>query len=268
MCVPVVIACLLSSVDESGRRSASAVKPCGDRPRVESRAGSGSRFVGHDETGRWDNLMSCHQQIDDCVAGAEGAVRRYFDDRSDGTPCYTGARFNSLGGWDDWRTPSDGFDCTDLVAVSMLAVDVPAAAALRLLEEDDERRQQIAGCLAQIPLDLSICDVEGRRLLNEEPSSVWQAYWLLRKFSKVGDTIASKLLARKRPYLVPVSDRVVRTLAVPGASWWKCVAGYFADDERVAQLRAIRDAAAPRELPLLRVLDIAVWMRGTSLEAP
>ena len=209
--------------------------------------------------------MSCHQRIDECLAGAEDEVGRYFD-KSNGTPAFTGACFNSFGGGDDWRTPRDGFDCSDLVAVSMLSVNVPAAAALRLLDEDDERRQRLAGLLAQIPPDLSICDEEGRQLLLDDKSSpVWDAYGELGEFSRVGDTIASKLLARKRPYLVPVSDSVVKKLAGPRASWWECVAKYFADEEHVARLRSIKkNAAAPAELPLLRVLDIAVWMRRSA----
>lgn len=205
--------------------------------------------------------MSCLQRIDDCMAGAEESIRHYFDE-SNGAPAFTGACFNSFGGSSDWRTPSNGFDCTDLVAISMLAVNVPAAAVLRLLNERDELCQRIARHLAQIPRDLSISDPKGRGLLNEDASAVWEAYWLLRRLPGVGDTIASKLLARKRPYLVPVSDSVVRALAAPGASWWKCIAEYFADGQRVARLREIRDATATPDLPLLRVLDIAVWMRG------
>lgn len=67
-------------------------------------------------------------------------------------------------------------------------------------------------------------------------------------------------LARTRPHTRRWYDTVVRALAGPRRSWWECVARYFQDRDRVQRLEAARQDAGQPGVPLLRVLDIAVWM--------
>lgn len=80
---------------------------------------------------------------------------------------------------------------------------------------------------------------------------------------KVGPTKASKLLARKRPALVPIYDSVIsQYLRPPPGAFWTSLAQSLADKERRRRI----DALAPPDLPssptTLRLLDVAVWMRG------
>jgi hypothetical protein len=101
-----------------------------------------------------------------------------------------------------------------------------------------------------VALFSTISDVRLVRDLLEEPHGM---DWF----------IAQTLLARKRPRLIPVYDRVGRCVSgLPDDSWgWHLEV--FADDARLADsLSAVRRAArVPERVSLLRVLDVIVWMR-------
>lgn len=205
--------------------------------------------------------MKCLDHLDAYVDGAEEPLKHYFAVDGD-KPRFTGSQFDRLFAGDDWQTPPNAFGCCDLVAVKALDVEVPAHASLQLLGNYGATRSRLVELLDSINLCATLEKPDGRSLLLDDTSEIWQAWRLLRAFEGVGDATAAKLLARKRPHLVPISDSVVRGVAGRGTSWWKCVARYFESEERVDRLRAARDAAGQPELPLARVLDIAVWMQA------
>jgi hypothetical protein len=73
----------------------------------------------------------------------------------------------------------------------------------------------------------------------------------------VDSTIAGKILARKRPELIPIVDSVV-------AGRLACMAGaYWTTFRRVLQIPALRVsiAALKPDQPVLRILDTVMWMR-------
>lgn len=74
-----------------------------------------------------------------------------------------------------------------------------------------------------------------------------------------------KLLARKRPHLLPIYDRVaLKVLSAPERTWWepwwKALAQNPDIVERLEELRREVDVAS--HLSLLRVADIVIWMRN------
>ncbi|WP_281246886.1 DUF6308 family protein [Amycolatopsis saalfeldensis] len=76
---------------------------------------------------------------------------------------------------------------------------------------------------------------------------------------------ANKLLARKRPGLLPVYDsRVKSALSAPG-SIWACLWSWFEGDSRRAEAVAgLRDQAGDiTDISLLRCLDVILWMHAT-----
>ncbi|MBV9254163.1 MAG: hypothetical protein JO246_09190 [Frankiaceae bacterium] len=86
----------------------------------------------------------------------------------------------------------------------------------------------------------------------------------------MGRTKTSKLLAAKRPHLLPVFDQYVGDTLLNHKSdsdwelWRSRFEGGRGDDLRKA-VQNIRDEAdVPREVSTLRVLDIAIWMRMTT----
>lgn len=71
-----------------------------------------------------------------------------------------------------------------------------------------------------------------------------------------------KLLARKRPHLIPIRDSVVETALLPGVDeWWRPWWATLSDrPDLVVQLEELRAAAEAGDRSLLRLADIAVWM--------
>jgi hypothetical protein len=191
---------------------------------------------------------------EDGGASARSHVRTYFDAR---TP-FTGSQFELVA---DWRRP-DEITAADIVAVSMLGVSIPADVAVWLLSEAG--RLVVSSHLANVP---STVDLWERPELLAPGSDLWRLWDVLRQAcwpephaaNGMGTTKISKLLAAKRPRLVPVFDSVVRE-ALPGVrSHWAGFSAVVADGGR---RQSILDAtsSAPPHVSLLRRLDVALWM--------
>lgn len=186
-------------------------------------------------------------------------VRTYFTPRPTGR--FTGAHFERFGGGGDQPAVADEFTAEDLVAVSMLSVQVVGRAALEVLLH---RRNHLRELLRQVPTDLALADVDSERIVPEWPA--WRVYTELRSIEDIGPTTASKLLARKRPHLVPVYDTVVAAeLGLADGRLWRPLNEWLTADSRAhdAQLQRIRAAAGlGTDISLLRVLDVLAWMVG------
>ncbi|MFJ5535427.1 DUF6308 family protein [Streptomyces sp. NPDC093261] len=198
------------------------------------------------------------------LLGAERAVgdlRRYFGiGMSPGEATFTGSRFEHLAGGGDRPEIADRITAEDLVAVQTLSVTVPASVALDILE--GSLGAQLSGLLHDIPADVDMVDAEADVLAGGSPAD--RAWHLLCAQHGVDWVIAGKLLARKRPQLLPVYDKVVRcALGRPRPSFWLALhAALRADDRSLhRQLLALRQVAGvPQTVSALRVCDVAVWM--------
>lgn len=151
---------------------------------------------------------------------AAQVLAQYFRRRPDGRVFFSGARFDRLGRSDD-SSASNCFTAEDLVAVSMLSVKVPAHAALVLTgDSGNETADAISEELKKLPPSLSLEEAKLRTTVNgvEERGTHYltmQRLWrLVTRFTVersggektgIGETRASKLLARKRPHLFPSS---------------------------------------------------------------
>jgi len=195
------------------------------------------------------------QQFDDKAAVIE-ALRRYFVVDGD---VFTGSRFELVA---DAEHP-DTFTAKDLVAVSMLSVEVPARVAYWLLSTEG----QLATCplLAQVPTTVDIWDTEAESLLAEG-GPLWILWNLLACASwpqpvsgnGMGPTTISKLLAAKRPRLVPVWDSVVERAVGSIDEMWPGMRDALLDDD-LRELIVRATATAPPHVSLLRRIDVVVW---------
>jgi Family of unknown function (DUF6308) len=205
---------------------------------------------------------------------AVGLVKAYFaDDPATGRAEYSGSYFERLGGGGDRPEVAYQITAEDLLAVSMLSVPVVGYYALHVL---DYRGREISGLLARIPLGVTLTDDEADHLIAEG-GPAWELWELLRGIKPrpqdkkhLGPVAAGKLLARKRPQLLPVYDSHVKeVLRRPSndQAWWSDLRCELTKDGAlVRELETVRARAGAGHLSLLRTFDIMCWMFGGSPE--
>ncbi|MEV6567822.1 DUF6308 family protein [Streptomyces kronopolitis] len=195
---------------------------------------------------------------------AADLLRRYWSSRSDGTPAYTGSHFERLGGGGDRREVRNCFTAEDVVAVATLSVTLPARAALQVLQPHDPHH--FTRLLSAVPAETELADAEEEHLAEDSPA--WLLWRALREVKGIGPVGAGKLLARKRPHLLPVHDKVVKQVFARPASdltFWSDMRTELRSDKGalVSHLEELRDLAGiGRDISVLRVLDVAAWMHG------
>ncbi|MGC4749670.1 DUF6308 family protein [Micromonospora sp. DT201] len=186
-------------------------------------------------------------------------LRRYF--ATGPQSClFTGSQFEALGG-DPKGMFRDVVTAEDLIAVEMLSVRVPPMVALELLQ--GELGQQISDELREIPIAVDLSDEKAKRHIDDNGPAD-RAWHLLMGCHGVNKTIAGKLLARKRPRLIPVYDNVVACALRGRRGFWLWLydqlrADGFSLTHRLRRLRA--EAGIPTLVSDIRVLDIVLWMR-------
>ncbi|MFJ9544382.1 DUF6308 family protein [Streptomyces sp. NPDC101225] len=105
--------------------------------------------------------------------------------------------------------------------------------------------------------------VDAGALVVADGSPAEQAWSLLSEQYGVNWVIAGKILARKRPRLLPVYDRVVRCAVGRPSSFWLALHVALREDDGALhrQLLKLRQAAGVAEtVSALQVCDVAVWM--------
>jgi hypothetical protein len=147
----------------------------------------------------------------------------------------------------------------DLIAVACLSVDIPGVTMAHIL---NDLKLPISEHLAQLPRTVCLWDDEAAPLIAENGPA--NALWnLVENEHGIGWVIANKLLAQKRPLLLPVYDSVVKAALQPDELlfWQPLRETLRADDGvRLTRLRALRAAAGLNPgLSELRVLDVIVW---------
>ncbi|MFD4295273.1 DUF6308 family protein [Rhodococcus sp. NPDC058505] len=167
--------------------------------------------------------------------------------------------------WDGWdpsgrrAADRDVFTADDLVAATLLSVQVPAQGALELL---GDRRSEFADLLSVIGPDRDL--VAESEVLTPD-SAQWRLETALTGIHGIGRTIASKLIARKRPRLHPIYDDVVgRELGTRTEHLETVRSALRADDGALhRRLVGLRVAAGLDDaVSALRILEVLAWMQG------
>jgi hypothetical protein len=153
----------------------------------------------------------------------------------------------------------------------MLSVEVKHQTALKILGPEAGR---ITELLSRIPVSVDLVDVDFHdprySYMNPENGEAYELWRLLTSFHKIGWVIAGKLMARKRPRLIPVYDRVVRDeiIRVEGHkpdSYWQWLQARLAKDDKAlhSQLIQLKESSKlPESISPLRVFDVLVWKQG------
>lgn len=149
---------------------------------------------------------------------AASALADYFDQ-------FTGGRFERFVAQSD---PTE-FTSTDMVAVSTLSIQVPANAAAELLLPGP-RRHRCRALLGACPaFEAELWSVSSSAIADDGP--LGQLYREVRQIPGLGRTITSKLLAAKRPGLVPIRDERVERFVGAGTPWWRPMREIMLDGE-------------------------------------
>ena len=152
----------------------------------------------------------------------------------------------------------------DLLATHMLSVDI-APPVVRELLQNGTKRQRVSELLSQISPNVRLWedDAVSSLVAAEE---LWDA---LNEISGIGWVVAGKILARKRPHLIPIADdRVWEYFKPEKGLFWETLRGVLRQDGLSAQIEAdlripmLQTSEMRDKISTLRLLDIAIWMKG------
>jgi Family of unknown function (DUF6308) len=173
--------------------------------------------------------------------GLDLAVAAYYAE-----PGFAGMTFTDLG-----HNPPCEIIPDDLLAVSLLDIAWRPQAVRTLLGSDGQRFGEM---LALLPQETDLWDASDEALRHID--QLWDA---LTAVDGIGTASASKLLARKRPRLCPISDSVVIRAVDVRARTWDVLRYLLRDQTARADVEALRPASAAGA-STLRILDVAVWV--------
>src|SRR4051812_8953030 len=140
-------------------------------------------------------------------------IDEYYD--ADGP--FAGASFESIGANDETRIGTD-----DLLALTFLDVAVHPRGVRQIL---GSRAEEIHAHLSDIASEVPLWEADDGLL--DRAGALWS---LLCEVPSIDAVKAGKLLARKRPHLIPVVDKWVQTaLAAPAGSYWKSIRAALQD---------------------------------------
>jgi hypothetical protein len=164
---------------------------------------------------------------------------------------FAGHTFDGLGVNDPFRVTGD-----DVAAVTLLDVRLHPLAVRALLEA---HAATVTEHLRGIPEVLDLWEAS-----DEDLHRVVRLYDFLDRLPGVGETKATKLLARKRPRLVPIVDSVVRR-ALPLSDQplvlLQQLRAVMCDEERRQHVRELRPEREGPAITEMRLVDAAIWMQ-------
>ena len=207
------------------------------------------------------------------IEEAAGLVSEYFTKLYRNDLPQTGSRFDDWAGGGDKKEVAHVITADDVLAVSFLSVQVTARAAIGLLEA---RAGEVSNLLEQIPTDVDLSAVgagEYAAIMGSQ-SPANQLWRLLRGSDTyrwgIGPTTASKILARKRPRLIPIFDSIVgplmghQTCKGQWQTWHSVLTDGSGLPDRLKAIQA--KAGIDKEISDLRTMDVVLWMHGKERE--
>lgn len=192
-------------------------------------------------------------------------VKEYY---APGRPFYSGSHFEKL---EAYNNLPDRITSSDLMAVTTLDTPIYKKATIGILIKE---AAEMNALLAEIPERSlrSISEDEFATYLGSG-SAALQLWDTLRRNGRnqerwnVGPTRASKIMARKRPHLIPIRDSVIDEVVGHKSKphdwklWWEAL---VEDDYLETRAEELREAIGLSDLSTLRALDVMLWMHGTN----
>jgi Family of unknown function (DUF6308) len=193
-------------------------------------------------------------------------VKQYLATDTADRARYSGAYFERIGGDGDREDIANQFTAEDLLAVTMLSVRIEGYHALEILRYQVGKLNDL---LSQIPRDIALQDPRAAAHIAKGGPAwrLWDAICDIEprpESNRIGPVTVGKLLARKRPRLLPIYDsRIKKVLNRPRTDnqWWHDLHDLLINDPSLPQeLEAVRNRAGAGHMSLLRVFDVMCWM--------
>jgi hypothetical protein len=207
------------------------------------------------------------------VDAAAKLLHRYYLETDKQGLLSTGSYFDDWAGRGD-KESRDTLTDSDAVAVSMLSVTVPPKAWIGLQERSTAER--VTDLLRQIPTQVPLSsltrDQAAALLIGKGPAALlWEE---LRRTADtrwgIGATTASKIMARKRPELIPIWDIIIgkvigkvigkRSSRGQWMAWHALLTDGSGLPERLTEIHKL--SGVERPLSELRIMDVILWRYG------
>lgn len=192
---------------------------------------------------------------------AARVLNYYFTSKTDKGLRYTGGAWDTFDPSGDRYATPHHFTTADLASCSLLSTAIGGRATLQLLTEPPP---QIGELLHAIDPDADFADID---INGPMMRSVRELYAALCELDGIGPTRCTKLMARKRPRLVPIVDSVLAQSVYGGKAphWDRLHTAMNAEDQRLWKFLGEAHTAAhlSQTITPLRVFDVLAWMDGT-----
>ncbi len=186
------------------------------------------------------------EAIPEYFRDAEGEIKanlsKYFTER-------TGRYFEKLS---QTGNPCE-LDGSEIAAATCLSLQFDYVKVESLMD----RAQEVSDLFRSIPCDISLWDADESLIRSGFPLS--RLYELINGIDGFGPAYTSKLLAAKRPHLVPIRDSAVSNLLGNPHDWWQPWWETMQDVDFRRLLRQLRSEVGLQHVSLLRIVDVALW---------
>ena len=148
-------------------------------------------------------------------------------------------------------------DVEDLYSPTLLSAAIRGSAGQAIIERADT----IAGLLRAVDHDVTLWSADEAKV-HEALGAADRLITELQTVSHVGPTRASKLVAAKRPHLVPIWDKQISQAIGAGRMSWQqyWAAWRRAVSPAIDEIRSLAREVGHPNLPPLRTVDIIIWM--------
>lgn len=175
------------------------------------------------------------------------------------------------GHWDNFdpsgtRSASpDEFTADDLLSASLLSADIPPTALVKILTNENVKGTLSEG-LRALGEDRDLASLEPDEIRDlEHTSTLWND---LRDIPGLGPTLTSKLIARKRPRLIPIYDSFVGEAVYGGTtvSYWARMHAALHGNDRALHRHLVKlgqTAGLGQRVSPLRIFDVIAWLDST-----
>jgi Family of unknown function (DUF6308) len=174
------------------------------------------------------------------------------DDLTDYFTRYTGRWFEYFSAQSDQLH----LNANDLCACAALSVELDGETVDGLMSKAGEFDALLARSPAR---DVTLWQVDPT---SDSYGALSDLYVLVREVKGMGVARTSKLIACKRPHLVPIRDSVVDSLLNAGTEWWSPWRDVVSSPELVSLVEDLSPPVVPAGTSILRRLDVMLWMYG------